>query len=310
MMKQRTSAKAAGKGITVMAKSKVHGGERDGEYEFFAEGVRFTVLAGIFENVLRGKNMEDPREEDTVSPEHSHAWVELFYVNEGELGIHFPEGEERIRPGEMLLVAPGTRHYAYETADGAERTVINFSLTVEEDTATAKQLRKFLSFSSHLRLFADKECREHLDGITQGLADGSGLTVGCRLLLLLLRAAKIAGSKPEIKEVLSDNSISRIYKLDRVFSRFYRSELPLATLAAELHLSERQLARVIRKEYGCTYRSHIIALRMKTAAALLDEGKEVAAVASYVGYRSVCGFIYAFRETYGISPAEYRKKKK
>src|SRR5437764_413292 len=70
----------------------------------------------------------------------------------------------------------------------------------------------------------------------------------------------------------------------------------VARMAAEAHLSERQLERLCRKELGRNPRQQLIWLRMRRAAELLTASDaKVETVAAKVGYRNPFVFSTTFR---------------
>ena len=77
-------------------------------------------------------------------------------------------------------------------------------------------------------------------------------------------------------------------------------------LAAEVGLSESQLARKLRKEADTTPRKLILTVRAEHAARLLDEGAgNVSEVAYAVGFKSLSHFTRCFREHFHVNPSIY-----
>ncbi|HAY82145.1 MAG TPA: AraC family transcriptional regulator [Planctomycetaceae bacterium] len=84
-----------------------------------------------------------------------------------------------------------------------------------------------------------------------------------------------------------------------------------AQLAREVHLSEKQLERVCRRELGRTPRQHLIWLRMQRAAELLTtQGGKIESIASQVGYQNPFVFSATFKRCMGWPPSEYPGRKK
>ena len=106
---------------------------------------------------------------------------------------------------------------------------------------------------------------------------------------------------------VNEQASSRIFRLEQLFTSYAHSDISLSTLAGALHISSRHLARVIRAQYGCTYREKILLLRMEEAAHLLrttDLPPEEVAVR--VGYRTRRSFEAAFVRVWGRTPEESR----
>jgi AraC-like DNA-binding protein len=80
----------------------------------------------------------------------------------------------------------------------------------------------------------------------------------------------------------------------------------VADMAAQAHLSERQLERLCRKELGRNPRQQLIWLRMRRAAELLTSSvAKVEAVAAQVGYQNPFVFSTTFKRVMGWPPSEY-----
>lgn len=73
--------------------------------------------------------------------------------------------------------------------------------------------------------------------------------------------------------------------------------------AARLHVSTKTLQRSFVTETGMTFSAWRTRARLHIALPMLADGMPVAAVAARVGYRSVPGFVAAFRAQFGGSPA-------
>ena len=126
------------------------------------------------------------------------------------------------------------------------------------------------------------------------------------LLALLNITGHLQPSSPE--ELLSDSSISRTYKIQRIISSYYMKDISLEFIAKSLYLSTRQVNRIVQAFYGCTYREIIMRTRIKAAAELLHTSPlTISEISVKVGYHSLRGFYSAFKKYYGCLPTEYRK---
>lgn len=98
----------------------------------------------------------------------------------------------------------------------------------------------------------------------------------------------------------------RIYRLWDKVGEDLRRPWTNAEMAREVHLSEKQLERLCRRELGRTPRQQLIWLRMRRAAELLaGEGRKVSAVAAEVGYENPFVFSTVFKRCMGWSPSEH-----
>jgi len=84
-----------------------------------------------------------------------------------------------------------------------------------------------------------------------------------------------------------------------------------AEMAREVHLGEKQLERLCRRELGRTPRQQLIWLRIRRAAELLaDEGRKIASISNEVGYENPFVFSTAFKRCMGWSPSEHSSRAK
>lgn len=83
----------------------------------------------------------------------------------------------------------------------------------------------------------------------------------------------------------------------------------LREVADELCFSPNYLGAIFKEETGKSYNEYIVHLRMEKACHLLKDPKiKVYEVADRVGYRYMPYFSKQFKETYGMTPVEYRRK--
>ena len=87
----------------------------------------------------------------------------------------------------------------------------------------------------------------------------------------------------------------------------YRS-LTLTDLADHFHYSKPHLCTLIKQNTGVSFTELVKRLRMTRAEEyLINTDMSIGSIASSLGYSSTDHFSRVFRQTYGISPVEYRK---
>ena len=91
-------------------------------------------------------------------------------------------------------------------------------------------------------------------------------------------------------------------------ARNYRTT-SLGEIADAFHYSESHLSTCIRQMTGRTYTEMVRSLKMRDAVDyLLRTDKPVEEISLLVGYRTPDTFSRAFRQTWGISPSQYRRE--
>jgi len=264
------------------------------EYTFTAENVKIHIVSGYESLHYISEQIIDS---DVF---HSHRWYEIFLLEEGDMRWCFQEESILLHAGELLIVRPGTLHYPDDVNISGKPTRINFFFDILDHSDSAPWLQ-LLSFEKYVIIPFDQECRTLISFFFQAMNHKQGLLAGSYLFAFLTRLSYL--QLPCKKDPAdSDSDAGRIYRIDRILYQYYKEPISMSDIAKELHLSERQLSRIIEKHYGCSYRKQIVKLRMQEAAVLLTKGISVSDVAYRVGYASVRAFQSAFIKYYGVSP--------
>ena len=91
--------------------------------------------------------------------------------------------------------------------------------------------------------------------------------------------------------------------------RHYAEPLTAKKLAALVSVTPNYLCRMFRSAEGMSFRTFLEITRLERAAALLrGTDKTIRAVAGAVGFHSASYFGRRFRETFGLTPTEYRRR--
>ena len=105
--------------------------------------------------------------------------------------------------------------------------------------------------------------------------------------------------------------LERFSVIDDFFEKHFDENAGEEALARLVHLSKRQLARVLEKHYGMTFRQKMLGARMDRAAWLLRNTENtVSYIAGTVGYSSESTFFQVFRRHFGLTPQKYRLQNK
>ncbi|MNC20464.1 HTH-type transcriptional repressor of iron proteins A [compost metagenome] len=83
---------------------------------------------------------------------------------------------------------------------------------------------------------------------------------------------------------------------------------PLADWAAQIHVSERTLARQFVRELGMSFGEWRQRLRFLTAIEALDSHRSIQDVAFDLGYSSASAFIAMFQRQAQCTPEQYRRQ--
>ncbi len=97
-----------------------------------------------------------------------------------------------------------------------------------------------------------------------------------------------------------------LQQIDQLIQQqLHNPQLNIQQLALQLHLSERQLYRKVRKETGKTPGEYLREQRLLKSWELLHQGKKetVAEIAYAVGFETPSYFTKVFKKKYGFRPS-------
>jgi AraC-like DNA-binding protein len=92
------------------------------------------------------------------------------------------------------------------------------------------------------------------------------------------------------------DDLRRIIKLEGLINTYFDTDIDASKLAEMLYISERQLARIVKRHYGRTIRRVITDRRLSVAAALLIETNQSAeTISAAVGFGTKSSFYRGLR---------------
>ncbi|QJD87320.1 response regulator transcription factor [Cohnella herbarum] len=114
----------------------------------------------------------------------------------------------------------------------------------------------------------------------------------------------------EVTGALLDHPSRRAVKEVKAFiGANYGEKLNLQELADRVAISRNYFAQLFKQETGTTIWNYLVQIRMgKARELLLGMDKKVYEIASEVGYDNSVHFSQLFKEYYGLTPAEYKKR--
>lgn len=276
------------------------------EFTFSVENIK-TVLITQDSLETMGKKITNVR----TPFQHVHSCYELFCCRSGLMQIHFVNEIVELAPGQMIIISPKTFHAVKSYEDGT----LSFALMLK---ISNNGLKVDVDMYGLLKSILPKEYAVYnLDSkmcdLFESIADNADRR---DLFSLSLQFHKFFSELirmndnilPKYTIYAKDNSDIRLHKIYTILSKI-ENDVSLEMVAERLHLSGRQLSRIIKENYDCTFKELVARFRMERAANLLIQTQmTVIDVAKSVGYNSVRGFYSAFRARYGCLPAQYRQE--
>ena len=244
------------------------------------------------------------------SGRHCHASYELHVVLKGKCVIDVEDVSHELGVGTALLIEPGKYHRPDSLSEEMERFSLGFTVT---DAELAERLRETVSGSKSFLPSAEFSwCVKKLieESATKiPLKDTAAEALVTLLSVALLRTLGVV--KYVEKNTQRREELERTDIIDRFFERNYTERSGCSTLAREMHMSTKQLNRVLKKHYGMGFQEKLIATRMEHASILLrTTSMRVQDVIEAIGYSSYEAFYKAFTAKFGTNPQKYRQANK
>lgn len=116
--------------------------------------------------------------------------------------------------------------------------------------------------------------------------------------------------RPDIREQSYEPNKDLMQNIMEKLNQNYAEPLNLKAVSQEFGISTSHLTRLFKEYSGVSPVQYITKLRIEKAAELLDEGKINILEAAYMsGFKSLSNFYKCFKEKYGHTPKEHRKRR-
>ncbi len=254
-------------------------------------------------------------------PEHTHDYIEVIYMCQGQT-THIINGERLVlRAGELLFLPPSSRQEILPA--GEDDIAVNFIILPEffdqsmqmlgdESTPLKSFIIDCLKNGSSATAYLHFEVADILpvqnlvENLIYTLINGAPnkrkinqSTMGLLILQLLNCTDRLSYNNEEDELIL---------QVLRYVEENYKSAT-LAELAESLHYDAAWLSREIKRRTGENFTSLLQNKRLSQATYLLGNTTiKVDDIAVQVGYENISYFHRIFQKKYGMSPKKYRDK--
>ncbi len=238
---------------------------------------------------------------------HQHSTYEIFFVIDGALSI-VTENDTLICRRSVVMIPPFINHYT--VPDGLDGHCMYFTIErlPRSDGGVFDLVSNAIKDKVTVLPITDDECF-YVTHIAQAIS-GKLIRDSTEHFIPLLFGELFRRLLPQNTPLSKETQKLRKYinTIDTYICAHYCENITLADIASELYLCEKQISRIIRKEYGCSL-SEIVNRRRLAAACMLLKytNMSVSEIAANVGYDYENYFFTLFRKTYGVTPLKYRE---
>lgn len=281
-------------------------GYKDLNIKIGIDDTTFLVLNIVFERFLRSM------------PRHSHGnnSYEIHYIPYGHGKVNIDDQIYNITPNTLYMTGPHVEHEQIPLKNDpmAEYCIYfklqknNTHIQPEVDTVAYKFEKTHFWFGQDTQelyplmqqIFFELEHRY----------TGYMILVEALLQQCVVKIVRNYEYKAQSKVHFSPSNLvdSKYIIVEECFLYEYET-ITLENLAERLGLSVRQTERFLKDYYGRTFLQKKTEAKMSMAKIYLnDETINISEISDRLNYSSIQHFSYAFKQYYGISPSNYRKK--
>jgi len=237
----------------------------------------------------------------TIRRLHTHFTYEVFFVVSGTLTL-MTQAEQSVYERSVVIIPPRIHHVSIR--DG-ESYCLLFSFDGESTIARWLERGVCVLPLSDETVFYIRQLTEKTLARTD--ADEQAAQYLASLIFFdIFRTVKPDGRRANSRK---NRTAQHIGAIDEFINRNLDQKLTLEDLSAAIHLSKKQISRIIRQEYHCSFPSLLNSKRLANAVLLLkstDMSIEQIIAATFCNSPNY--FYAVFREAYGMSPLQYRKE--
>lgn len=257
---------------------------------------------------------------------HTHDYIELAYVVEGEFRQRILGRDITFAKGDLCLIDKNCLHQDYLSdrpacilflgiANDMFSEIMDENVTIQKITSflqsallKQKDLQQYLHFRPGPNPGAADELEQCLFLLLKELHDNeTGFSYICKGLLL--RIFRIISSKYDFS--LSEEQRKTmnwiIFEEISDYIKRHYSTITIRELVQEFHFQEDYFNRIIKSRTGLTYSAYVQQIRLERAAHMLTTTeKSVDEITELIGYHNKGYFYKIFQSRYGMTPAKYR----
>ena len=237
---------------------------------------------------------------------HSHFTYEIFFVTSGRMEL-ITEERTLSFERETVIVPPGEKHYSVSRGSGSY--CLLFEPQGTGDRERLSELKNKLAGGVCAEPISDDECF-YIERLAEKLSEmGRSSEEDAQHLAALLFSSvmrRLVPINPDSAPVFSGDP-GHIAEIDGFINGNLNNRITVSDIAEYIHLSPRQLSRIVRREYGCTVSELIVRKKLSVAEMLLRNTKlRVSEIAQRVSVGAENYFYSLFASHYGMTPLKYR----
>lgn len=250
---------------------------------------------------------------------HWHSEVEFVFIEKGTAEFLVGSGRYVLTEGTGIFINSQVIH-RFEASESVIIPNIVFSpslLSAEDSLIYRKYIQPLLDSSVECLIFSpevpwQKEVLKNLLLVfdvqdTESIGEIKTVELLLKIWETVYENANISESIPAAKATAHTQAQLQI--MMQYIHKNYSEHITLADIAQTVSVSKSSALNIFNKYLRISPVSYLINYRLKRAAKLLaSTDSSIYSIASNTGFENVGYFCRSFKELFGVTPSEYRKK--
>lgn len=250
---------------------------------------------------------------------HWHSEVEFVFIEKGTAEFLVGSGRYVLTEGTGIFINSQVIH-RFEASESVIIPNIVFSpslLSAEDSLIYRKYIQPLLDSSVECLIFSpevpwQKEVLKNLLLVfdvqdTESIGEIKTVELLLKIWETVYENANISESIPAAKATAHTQAQLQI--MMQYMHKNYSEHITLADIAQTVSVSKSSALNIFNKYLRLSPVSYLINYRLKRAAKLLaSTDSSIYSIASNTGFENVGYFCRSFKELFGVTPSEYRKK--
>lgn len=244
-------------------------------------------------------------------PAHLHVQLELVYVMEDKIQMTIQDVEYTFDKGDFILIFPNTIH-SYSSSFHVDTTDNSILTVISGVMLTGEYINTLMNYHLKKPYIRSKDLHDDvvfaMNSLVREMNEGKSLYVSKAYLQLIL-----ARTIPYLELVRNQSldSYDLAHRIVNYISLNFREPLSLDILAIELGISRYYLSRIFSKKLNSNFNDYVNNIRVSYASTLiLTTDMSITQICDDAGFNSLRTFNRVFKESFHMTPSEYRYKNK
>lgn len=257
---------------------------------------------------------------------HTHDYIELAYVVEGEFQQRIMGKDIRFKKGELCLIDKNCLHQDFLFDNSSVIIFIGMANEIFDEVMVGKIEEEGILTFLRMALMKQKDIQQYVHFKPKSTEDHIMETLLCQLLQelenrdeasryickgLMIRILHTVSTMYEF--FLSNEQRKKmnwiIFEEVTNYIKERSADITIKDLVNRFHFNEDYYNRLLKDKTGLTYSEYVQNIRLMQAGNLLrTTTMTIDAIANEVGYRNKGYFYKIFIKRFGMTPSKYRKQ--